>query len=156
MYITNEFIGDDMKKLKKNAYIPIIIILSIIAYAFFAKPTIEKRTWVLSYAQRAEPALFFVAHNVDYDFSNANFPLFESSKPIELTLEANKGKLILNDITNGNIYEGTYKVESWGKHIKQRYTVTIDGVEGTANISSEFGRTLFVSIGDYYLNFEVK
>ena len=31
--------------------------------------------------------------------------------------------------------------------------ITIDGVEGTANISSH--RTLFVSIGGYYLNFEI-
>ena len=156
MYITNEFIGDDMKKLKKNAYIPIIIILSIIAYAFFAKPTIERRAWVLSYAQQAEPPLFVVAHNDDYSFSDVDSSLYKFSKPIELTLEADDGKLILTDTTNGNIYEGTYKVKSWGKHINQSYTVVINGIEGTANISSEFGRTLFVSIGDYYLNFEVK
>ena len=48
------------------------------------------------------------------------------------------------------------KVKSWGKHINQSYTVVINGIEGTANISSKLGRTLFVSIGDYYLHFDVK
>ena len=32
----------------------------------------------------------------------------------------------------------------------------LNTLEGTANISSKFGRTLFVSIGDYYLHFDVK
>ena len=143
-------------KLKKYVSIAIIIILCVIAYAVFAKPTIEKHTWVLSYAQQAEPPLFVVAHNDKYDFPDVDRSLFEFSKPTELTLETDDGKLILTDTTNGNIYEGTYKVGSWGKHINQSYSVVIDGLEGTANISSEFGRTLFVSIGDYYLNFEVK
>ena len=144
-----------MVRFKKYALIPILVILCIVAYAFFAKPTIEKPTWVLSYAQQAEPPLFVVAHNDDYDFSNVDNSLYKFSKPIELTLEANDGKLILTDTTNGNIYEGTYKVKSWGKHINQSYTVAIDGIEGTANISSKYGRTLFVSIGGYYLHFEM-
>ncbi len=143
-------------KIKKHFSVLIIVILCIIVYAFFAKPIIEKRTWVLSYAQRTEPPLFVVAHNEDYDFSDGDISPFELSKPIELTLKANDGKLILTDTTNSNIYEGTYKVKSWGRHINQSYTVVIDGVEGTANISSKLGRTLFVSIGDYYLCFEVK
>ena len=143
-------------KFKKYVLIPILIIICIIAYAFFAKPTIENRTWVLSYAQQAEPPLFVVAHNDDYNFSDVESSLFEFSKPIELTLEAKDGKLILNDTTNGKTYEGTYKIKSWSRYINQRYTFVIDGIEGTANISSKFGRTLFVSIGDYYLHFEVK
>ena len=110
---------------------------------------------MLSYAQQAEPPLFVVAHNDDYNFSDVDSSLYKFSKPIELMLEADNGKLILTDITNGNIYEGTYKVKSWGKYINQSYTIVIDGIEGTANISSKFGRTLFVSIGDYYLHFEV-
>ena len=128
----------------------------MIAYAFFAKSTIEKRTWVLSYAQQAEPPLFVVAHNEIYDFSDVDSSLFEFSKPIELTLEAKDGKLLLTDTTNGKTYQGTYKIKSWGKHINQSYSIAIDGEEGTANISSKFGKTLFVSIGDYYLHFEVK
>ncbi len=142
-------------KFKKYVLIPILSILCIVAYAFFTKPTIEKKTWVLSYAQQAEPPLFVVAHNDDYDFSEVDSSLFEFSKPIELMLEAKDSKLLLTDTTNGDTYQGTYKIKSWGKHIGQRYTVVIDGVEGTANISSKFGRTLFVSIGDYYLHFEV-
>ena len=143
-------------KFNKYVLITILIIICIIAYAFFAKPTIENRTWVLSYAQQAEPPLFVVAHNDDYSFSDVDSSLYKFSKPIELTLEADDGKLILTDTTNGNIYEGTYKVKSWGKHINQSYTVVINGIEGTANISSKLGRTLFVSIGDYYLHFDVK
>ena len=143
-------------KIKKYIFIPILVVLCITLYAVFAKPTIETRTWVLSYAQQAEPPLFVVAHNDDYNFSDVDSLLYKFSKPIELTLEADDGKLILTDTTNGNIYEGTYKVKSWGKHINQSYTVVIDGVEGTANISSKFGRTLFVSIGDYYLHFEIQ
>ena len=128
----------------------------MIIYAFIAKPIIETRTWVLSYAQQAEPPLFVVAHNDGYNFSDIESSLFEFSKPIELTLEAKDGKLILNDTTNSQIYEGTYKIESWSRYTNQRYTFVIDGIEGTANISSKFGRTLFVSIGDYYLHFEVE
>ena len=143
-------------KINKYIFIPILVVLCIILYAFFAKPTIEKRTWVLSYAQQAEPPLFVVAHNDDYNFSDVDSSLYKFSKPIELTLEADDGKLLLTDTTNGNIYEGTYQVKSWGKHINQSYTVAIDGVEGTANVISKFDRTLFVSIGDYYLYFETK
>ena len=142
-------------KFKKNVFILIIVILCIIAYAFFAKPTIEKRTWVLSYAQQAEPPLLVVAHNDDYNFSDIDSSLYKFSKPIELMLEADDGKLILTDITNSNTHRGTYKVKAWGKHIDQSYTVVIDGVEGTANISSKLGRTLLVSIGNYNLHFEV-
>lgn len=143
-------------KFKKYSFIPIIVILSMIVYVFVAKPTIEKRTWVLSYAQQAEPPLFVVAHNDDYNFSDVDSPLYKFSKPIELTLEAKDGKLILNDTTNSNTYEGSYKIKSWGKFTKQRYSIVIDGVEGTANISSNSGRTLFVSVGGYYLHFDVK
>ena len=143
-------------KFKKYALIPIVIIICIIVYAFIAKPIIETRTWVLSYAQQAEPPLFVVAHNDDYSFSDVDSLLYKFSKPIELTLEADDGKLILTDTTNGNIYEGTYKVKSWGKHINQSYTVVINEIEGTANISSKLGRTLFVSIGNYYLHFEIQ
>jgi len=143
-------------KYKKYVLIPILVIICIIAYAYFVKPTIERQTWVLSYAQQAESPLFVVAHNDDYDISDEDSSLYKFSKPIELTLEADDGKLILTDTTNGNIYEGTYKVKSWGKHINQSYTVVINGIEGTANISSKLDRMLFVSIGDYYLHFEVK
>lgn len=141
--------------IKKHVIIPIIVILCIIIYALVAKPIIETRTWMLSYAQQAEPPLFVVAHNDDYDFSDVDSSLFEFSKLIEVILEAKDGKLILTDTTNKKTYEGTYKIKSWGRYINQSYSVIIDGVEGTANISSKFGRTLFVSIGDYYLHFEV-
>lgn len=140
-------------KLKKNFFVPIIVILCIVVYVCFSKPAIEKKTWLLSYAQQATPPLFVVAHHDDYDFSDDDSSLFEFSKPIELTLEAADGQLILTDITHGKTYEGSYKNTSWRK---QSYSVTLEGLEGHANISSQFGRTLFVSIGDYYLHFEAK
>ena len=38
----------------------------------------------------------------------------------------------------------------------QKYSIIIDGKEGTANISSRLNCTLFVSLDDYYLQFNVK
>lgn len=145
-------------KVKKYVIIPIIVILCMIIYVLAAKPIIETRTWVLSYAQQAEPPLFVVAHNDDYDFSDDESSLFKFSKPIEVTLKAKDGKLILTDITNGNTYEGTYEIKYRSRYINQSYSFVIEGVEGTANIniSPTFDRMLFVSIGDYCLHFEVK
>ncbi len=142
-------------KIKKYVFIPILVILCIILYAVFAKPAIETRTWVLSVAQKTEP-LSVVAHKVGYDFSDVDSNLFAFSKEIDLVCVAKNGKLIITDNTNDKTYEGTYKVTSWGRFSGQSYAVVIEGKEGTANISSEFNRTLFVSIGDYYLNFEVQ
>ncbi len=141
-------------KLKKYVFGPIIILLCIILHVFFAKPAIEKRTWVLSYAQQTEPPLSVVAHNDKYDLSNIDSSLFAFSKPIEFTLEAKDGKLILTDITNGNSYEGTYTIKTFGRYITQNYSVVINEIEGTANIGSKSGRILFVFIGDYCLCFE--
>ena len=121
----------------------------------FAKPAIETRTWVLSMAQKANP-FSVVAHKNGYDFSDEDSEIFAFSKEIELICTASDGKLIITDKTNNKTYEGTYKVTSWGKFIKKSYAVVIDGKEGTANISSEFNRTLFISVGGYYLNFEVQ
>ena len=122
-------------------------------------PSMENRTWLLSYAQQADAPTFVIAHNADYDFSGDESNLFNFSKPVELTLQAKDGKLLLIDKTNGKTYEGTYEVASdrFGKFsvfTKKSYTVVIDGLQGTANFSSN--RTLFVSIGGYYLNFEIK
>ncbi|MBQ9087036.1 MAG: hypothetical protein IJY47_07620 [Clostridia bacterium] len=86
--------------------------------------------------------------------------MFQFSKSIELICEAEDGKLVLTDQTNGKTYEGTYKIISHGirnfRIKRDSYTVVIDGVEGTANISSGNNRTLFVSIGGYYLDFVVE
>lgn len=150
-----------MNKNKKIIVFSVIAILCVIIFVFIilSMPKLENRTWLLSYAQQAEAPRFVVAHNDSYDFSNDESGLFELSKPIELTCEAKDGKLLLIDKTNGKTYEGTYKVDSdrFGKFrvfAKKSYTVVIDGLEGTANLSSN--RTLFVSIGGYYLNFEIK
>ena len=82
--------------------------------------------------------------------------VFAFSKEIELTCTAEDGKLTISDKTNGKIYEGIYKVTSWGRFTGQSYTVIIDGKDGTANISSKFNRTLFISVGGYYLTFEIQ
>ena len=142
-------------KLKKSILISILVVVCVTIYVVFAKPAIETRTWVLSVAQRAEPFLV-VAHKSGYDFSDDSSNLFAFSKEIELVCVAKDGKLTINDNTNDKIYEGAYKVTSWGRFSGQEYTVVIDGKEGTANISSSFNRTLFISVGGYYLNFEVQ
>ena len=149
-----------MNKIKKNIRIAAITILcaGLIVFLISAIPNIENRTWVLSYAQKADAPYFVVAHGKDYDVSNIDDPMFKFSKSIELICEATDGKLLLTDKTNGKTYEGTYTANSSGmfgkfRVFKTSYTVVIDGVEGTANISSNYNRTLFVSIGGYYLNF---
>ena len=142
-------------KIKKYFFIPILVVLCIILYAVFAKPTIETHTWVLSMAQKAEP-FYVVAHKTGYDFSDDDSNIFAFSKEIELTCTAKDGKLTISDKTNGKTYEGIYKVTSWGRFTGQSYTVIIDGKDGTANISSKFNRALFISVGGYYLTFEIQ
>ena len=127
----------------------------MVLYAIFAKPAIETGTWVLSLVQQAEP-FSVVAHSPGYDLSDNESNLFAFSKEIELTCVAKDGQLILTDKTNGKIYEGTYKTTSWSRFSGQSYTVVIGEKEGTANISSRFNRTLFISVGGYYLNFEIQ
>lgn len=139
-------------KLKKSISIPLFVILCVIIFAVLAKPAIETRTWVLFTAQQKNASYAVVAHKPDYYVSNDN--LFAFSKEIELTCVAKDGKLTITDKTNGKTYEGTYEPTSWGKF--QSYDVVIDGIEGTANISSGFNRTLLVSVGDYILNFEAE
>ena len=150
-----------MKKNKKIIRSVFLVILCVGITMFWISlvPSMENRTWRLSYAQQADAPTFVVAHNADYDFSGDESALYNFSKPVELTLQAKDGKLLLIDKTNGKTYEGTYEVASdrFGKFsvfTKKSYTVVIDGLQGTANFSSN--RTLFVSIGGYYLNFEIK
>lgn len=150
-----------MKKRKRfNLIIEIVALCVIItSVSFFTTSNIEHRTWVLFYAQQAEAPHFVVAHGKDYDVSNIEDPLFSFSKLIELTCEAKDGKLLLTDKTNGKTYEGTYIMTSgwlgrFSASAKKSYSVIIDGLEGTANFSSN--KTLFVSIGGYYLNFEIE
>ena len=152
---------ENLNKSKKIfAFLVIAVLCLIISFhLILVMPKFEHRTWQLSYAQQADAPHFVVAHNAEYDFSNDESGLYDFSEPIELTLEANDGKLLLIDKTNGKTYEGTYEVASarFGKlraFAKKSYTVVIDGLQGTASFSSN--RTLFVSIGGYYLNFEIK
>ena len=146
------------KKIIRSVFL-VILCVGITMFWISLIPRMENRTWRLSYAQQADAPTFVVAHNADYDFSGDESALYNFSKPVELTLQAKDGKLLLIDKTNGKTYEGTYEVASdrFGKFsvfTKKSYTVVIDGLQGTANFSSN--RTLFVSIGGYYLNFEIK
>ena len=149
-----------MQKVKKKTLISVIAILCIGVLVFLELTIfdIEKHTWILFSAQQAQAPYFVVAH--DKGIETPDDPLFQFSKPVELICEAKNGKLVLTDKTNGKTYEGTYKISSfgWGKRVTgmrgQSYTVVIDGLEGTANISSRLNRTLFVSIGGYYLQFQ--
>ena len=138
-----------------------IVILCIIVAVIliFAMPNLENRTWGLSYAQQAEAPCFVVAHNPDYNFSEDESGLFDFSKEVELTLEAKDGNLLIVDKTNEKTYEGTYTVNSGGigrfRVFKNKtYAVVINGLEGTANFSTN--RILFVSIDGYCLYFEVQ
>ena len=137
----------------------VIFCIIVAVILIFAMPNLENRTWDLSYAQQAEAPYFVVAHNADYNFSDDESGLFDFSKEVELTLEAKDGKLLIVDKTNEKTYEGTYTI-NYGKHGRFRvfknktYTVVIDGLEGTANFSTN--RTLFVSIDGYCLYFEVQ
>lgn len=147
-------------KSKKGALIHIFevlfLVLCIVIYTVFSNPTIERHTWVLYSAQQAEPPYFVIAYNQDSGISDYDSTFFAFAKPIELTCVAKDGRLTLIDKTNDKTYNGTYKVKSWGRFTGQKYTVVIDGKEGTANISSRSNCTLFVSLDDYYLQFDVK
>jgi len=127
--------------------------LSIAALLLFSAPTLENRTWVLFTAQKSGVV---VAHHKDYDLLDDTSGLFGASKSTKLICQAKDGKLVLIDKTNNKTYEGTYKNTDGFSLFKQfkTYKVTIDGVEGTANISSN--KTLFVSVGGYSLNFSVE
>lgn len=150
-----------MKKRKKLNVIFGIAVLCIIIMAFsnLRAFKIEHRTWVLSYVQKVEAPYFVIAHGKDYDVSNIKDPMFSFSKPIELICEATDGKLQLIDKTNGKTYEGTYKMTSglfggFSSFTKKSFTVVIDGLQGTANFSSN--KTLSVLIDGYNLNFEIE
>ena len=150
-----------MKKTKKIIISVFLVILcvGIIMFWISLVTSMENRTWQLTYAQQADAPYFVVVHNAKYDFSDDKSGLYNFSEPIELKLKAKDGKLLLIDKTNGKTYEGTYEADSgrFGKFrafTKKSYTVVIGDLKGTANFSSN--RTLFVSIGGYYLNFEIK
>ena len=131
----------------------VVFCFSIVALLLFSAPTLENRTWVLFTAQKSGVV---VAHDKGYDLSGDTSGLFGASKPIELICEAEDGKLVLIDKTNNKTYEGTYKNTDGFSLFKQfkTYEFVIDGVEGTANISSN--KTLFVSVGGYSLNFSAE
>lgn len=134
-----------------------VVILCISFYVIFAKPVIERHTWMLFSAQQADSPHFVVAHLHNYTLADdENDTLFKFSKPIELTCVAKSGKLTITDKTNNKTYSGTYKVKSWSKHSPQSYEIVIEGKKGKANISERFNRTLFMSIDGYYLHFVIK
>ena len=63
--------NQNMKKAKKIIIrvFWVILCVSIIMFWISLVPSMENRTWLLSYAQQAEAPYFVVAHNSDYDFS---------------------------------------------------------------------------------------
>ena len=140
-------------KNKKRNFIFLILIFCVGFWMFFLRPSIENHTWVLSYAQRTQAPYFVVVHHKDHDFSNDKSMLFNFSEPIELTCEAKNGKLTFTDKTNNKIYEGTYKNSGSSR---TQYKVTIEGVQGNANINLGYYKTLFIFIDDYSLAFEVE
>lgn len=150
--------GGNMKNRKKIVSVLVSVILVIVFCLFYFTPAIERHTWVLAWAQRTDMPSMIVAHHKDHDFSNVDGLHAEFSQPIELICEAKSGELVLTDQTNGKTYEGTYKVSSWGGRRSgfQSYSIVINGEEGYANITTESGRMLMISIGGYVLNFEAE
>ena len=84
-----------MKKSKKIiiSVFWVILCVGIIMFWISLVPSMENRTWLLSYAQQAEAPYFVVAHNSDYDFFGDESELYNFTKPVELTLQAKDGKL---------------------------------------------------------------
>ena len=152
-----------MKKSKRKLVIAawVMLCVAIVTFLILSIPNIEGKTWVLSYAQQKEAPYLIVAHGKDYDVSTIKDPIFTNSKQVELIFETKNGKLLLTDKTNGKTYEGSYKISSvdggrFQSFNGATYTVVIDGLKGTAKVSSGINRTLFVYIDGYSLNFDVE
>jgi len=137
----------------KNIIFMIAAIIILVAVAVLSVPKINTRTWQLVFASKKEPYIT-VAHKAGMELSDASF--HGASQEIDLILEASGGKITITDNTNNKTYTGSYKRSNRWRSLfrKDSYSVIIEGVEGTANISSH--STMFVSIGDYYLDFAVK
>ena len=143
-----------VKKILKKLLISVIAMMGVVALLVLLIPRIENRSWTLFLAQQTQSPCFVVAYGKDYD--KPDDEIFAFSKPIELDCEAKNGKLILTDKTNNKTYEGSYKIKllrSGRMKIRIGYTVVVDGIEGTANISSG---SLFMFIDGYNLTFESK
>ena len=137
----------------KNIIFMIAAIIILVAVAVLSVPKINTRTWQLVFASKKEPYIT-VAHKAGMELSDASF--YGASQEIDLILEAGGGKITITDNTNNKTYIGSYKRSNRWRSLfrKDSYSVIIEGVEGTANISSN--STMFVLIGDYYLDFAVK
>lgn len=84
--------------------------------------------------------------------------LYPDAKIIDLKLTAKDGELIVTDITNGETYDGTYKImKQTPKSID--YEVVINGLRGYATVAStEYYDgseipTLPINLGEYALYF---
>lgn len=150
-----------MKKVKASTFLTIFCVafLAIMCIGIFSTTRIHDHTWIMTSAQQENEPHLIVAHGKNYDFSDDK-SLYESSKPIDLSLEAEDGKLLLTDKTNGNTYEGTYVSQSkktlryGGFEHSSYYNIVIDGTQGTAICYTN--KVLYVHIGDYKLIFEVE
>ena len=70
-------------------------------------------------------------NQIVYDAVAEETATHPEARMIEMTLAAKDGKIIITDITNGRIYEGTYKVTQ-KTPAGTDYEVTIDGKSGYA------------------------
>ena len=77
---------------------------------------------------------------------------------IQMTLTAKDGKLVITDITNNNIYEGTYSVTK--RMLKEvHYNINIGGTSGIATVAmttyADGSRepTLPINLGGYSIYF---
>lgn len=149
-----------MKKSRKKLAMVgwMAVCVAVIVFLILSFPDIENRTWVLSYAQQTEAPYLVVANGKDFDVSAMQDPIFSSSEQVELICEAKDGTLRLTDKTNGKTYEGSYQRASDGgarSFREARYTVVIEGTNGTASINPGAHPTLFVSVDGYCLHFDL-
>ena len=138
---------------KKNIMFAVLAVIVLVTIAVLSVPKINTRTWQLAFAHKQDPYIT-VAHKAGMEFSDGSF--HGASQEIDLILKARGGKITITDNTNNKTYTGSYKRSNRWRSLfsKDSYSIIIEGVEGTANISSH--STMFVSIGDYYLDFAVK
>ena len=93
-----------MKKIKVSTFLTVFCVafLAIMCIGIFSTTRIQDHSCILTSAQQENEPHLIVAHGENYDFSDDK-SLYESSKPIDLSLEAEDGKLLLTDKTNSKI-----------------------------------------------------
>ena len=141
--------------LKTSISIVALLLLLISVTASFTSCNsvkIENYEWKMSTVMHGENDTLVVDAVISQDTVHSD------ARVIDMTLVANDGKLVINDITNNVEYEGTYSVESKTPE-GTNYKITINGKTGYAGVAMttyDDGRkepTLPINLGEYSLYF---